>query len=413
MHKIVFLLSLVFFFALEACSGNKQQSTNLNAISSESSEIEENPKPVITGAQRMEEYLTLLTNKKVGLMVNQTSTLGNTHLVDTLLSIGVDIQTIFAPEHGFRGDHSAGAHVKSSIDEKTGLKITSLYGSQRKPSDEMLEGLDIVIFDIQDVGVRFYTYISSMHYLMEACADNDIAFMVLDRPNPNGHFVDGPTLEKEFKSFIGMHEVPLVHGMTTGEFARMIEGEGWLDTEKDLKLMVINCENYDHQTFYQLPIRPSPNLPNMASVYLYPSLGLFEGTNVSVGRGTPKPFQILGRPGDKISEYTFTPTSIPGVSDHPKHENKLCNGIDLEKFAIEEVKNSGKIHLQFLYKFNESNNIAENGSFFKPFFYKLAGTKDLRTQIESGVSEDEIRKTWEQDIITFKNMRRAYLLYPE
>mgnify|MGYP001585442407 CR=1 FL=1 len=416
MHKIVFLLSLVFYFSLDACSGTKE-STNSNG-EKELAIVEENStsqpaKIVIPGAYRLEEYLSLLADKKVGLMVNQTSMIGNTHLVDTLLSIGVDIQRIFAPEHGFRGDHSAGAHVRNSTDVKTGLQITSLYGKHRKPTNEMMSGLDIVIFDIQDVGVRFYTYISSMHYLMEACSDNSIAFMVLDRPNPNGHFIDGPTLEPEFRSFIGMHEVPLVHGMTTGEFAKMIQGRGWLKSSKELELMVVHCENYDHNTFYQLPVRPSPNLPNMSSVYLYPSLGLFEGTNVSVGRGTEKPFQILGRPGQKNTEINFTPESIPGVSDHPKYEGKTCGGMDLEKFVLEQVKDSGRLFLQFLFEFNSSNNIAQNGAFFKPFFSKLAGTKRLQEQIENGVSEYDIRKTWKEDIDSFREMRREYLLYSE
>jgi uncharacterized protein YbbC (DUF1343 family) len=345
-------------------------------------------------------------------MVNQTSTIGQTHLVDTLVSVGVDIAKIFAPEHGFRGDHSAGAHVKNSKDSKTGLPIVSLYGNQKKPSAEMLKGVDMVIFDIQDVGVRFYTYISSMHYLMEACAENNIDFMVLDRPNPNGHYIDGPTLKAEYKSFIGMHEVPLVHGMTTGEFAQMINGQGWLNGGLKAKLKVITCLNYNHKTLYELPIRPSPNLPNMASVYLYPSLGLFEGTNVSVGRGTDFPFQVLGRPGQKDTQFEFTPRSIPGVADDPKYVNQQCRGIMLKEFGTTYLLTSRQIYLEWLFLFYNSNDNPENGTFFKSFFTKLAGNTDLQKQIESGTSIQDIRATWQPDIVKFTEMRKPYLLYP-
>lgn len=415
MQKIVLLLTFCFAAIQQACPSdqkvNNQESSEAHA--DVQVQEKEEPKTVITGAIQLSEYLPLLTNKKVGLMVNQTSAIGETHLVDTLLSIGVNIGTIFAPEHGFRGDHSAGAHVDNSKDAKTGLPITSLYGKSRKPSAQMLEGLDIVIFDIQDVGVRFYTYISSMHYLMEACAETDIQFMVLDRPNPNGHYIDGPVLQKEYSSFIGMHEVPLVHGMTVGEFARMINGEKWLKGGIAAELKVIPCKNYDHQTLYQLPIRPSPNLPNMASVYLYPSLGLFEGTNVSVGRGTDKPFQILGRPGEPDAEFDFTPRSIPGVSDHPKYEGKKCSGIYLEQTALNEVKTSGQLHLKWLIRFYKSNDKVNQGNYFKGFFTKLAGNTEFQKQIESGMTEEDIRASWRSGCDAFREMRKPYLLYPD
>lgn len=413
MQKIVLLLTLSFAAIQQACPSDQKNSQSNEDITQQIDvSASQEPTTVVTGAMQLMEYVPLLTNKKVGLMVNQTSTIDTTHLVDTLLSIGVDIGTIFAPEHGFRGDHSAGAHVDNSKDPKTGLPITSLYGSKRKPTSEMLEGLDIVIFDIQDVGVRFYTYISSMHYLMEACAENDIQFIVLDRPNPNGHFVDGPVLEKQYSSFIGMHEVPLVHGMTVGEFAQMINGEKWLKGGLTVELKVIPCKYYDHNTLYQLPIRPSPNLPNMASVYLYPSLGLFEGTNVSVGRGTDKPFQILGRPGESDGDLSFTPRSIPRVSDHPKYKGKECRGVDLEQIALNEVKTSGKLHLKWLIAFYKSNP-ESSGDYFKGFFTKLAGNKAFQKQIESGMSEDEIRATWVEGCNTFREMRQGYLLYPD
>jgi len=413
MQKIVLFLTLSFAAIQQACPSD-QKIAESNDEKTERTEVAVavEPSTVITGAMQLMEYVPLLTNKKVGLMVNQTSTIGETHLVDTLLSIGVDIGTIFAPEHGFRGDHSAGAHVDNSKDPKTGLPITSLYGSKRKPTPEMLKGLDIVIFDIQDVGVRFYTYISSMHYLMEACAENGIQFMVLDRPNPNGHFIDGPVLEEQYSSFIGMHQVPLVHGMTVGEFAQMINGEKWLKGGLTVELKVIPCKNYDHNTLYQLPIRPSPNLPNMASVYLYPSLGLFEGTNVSVGRGTDKPFQILGRPGETKGDLTFTPRSIPGVSDQPKYEGKECRGVDLEEEALNSVKTSGQLHLRWLIGFYETNK-ASSGDYFKGFFTKLAGNTEFQKQIESGMSEEEIRATWEEGCDEFREMRKVYLLYPD
>jgi uncharacterized protein YbbC (DUF1343 family) len=364
------------------------------------------------GAERFVEYLPYLKGKRVALMVNPTSMVGETHLVDTLHSLAVNITKIFAPEHGFRGDHSAGAHVSNEVDKKTGIPIVSLYGKHRKPTGAMLQDVDILIFDVQDVGVRFYTYISSMHYLMEACAANDKEFLVLDRPNPNGHYVDGPVLEPKYKSFIGMHPVPLVHGMTVGEFAFMINGEGWLENGDTCKLFVVKCAGYTHQTPYALPVKPSPNLPTMESIYLYPSLGLFEGTNVSVGRGTDKPFQILGRPGEPNKEFSFKPVPIKGVSDNPKHKNKVCYGVDLTETAMDLVYPSKTINLSWLKAFYESNDASINGPFFKSVFDKLAGTDKLRKQIEAGTSIEEIKRGWKNEVFMFKLRRKIYLLYP-
>ncbi|MCB0735386.1 MAG: DUF1343 domain-containing protein [Flavobacteriales bacterium] len=407
MHKILLLVPIFFSLVSKGCSPQ--------SVSTQSNEVEvvaEAEPELLTGAQRMNMYLPLLTNKRVAMMVNQTSMIGQTHVVDTLLSIGVNLVRIFAPEHGFRGDHSAGEHVKSTKDEKTGLPIASLYGSTRKPTKEMLKGIDVIIFDIQDVGVRFYTYISSMHYLMEACAENHIKMMVLDRPNPNGFYVDGPVLDLQYKSFIGMHPVPLVHGMTVGEFARMINGERWLSGGDSCALLVVPCGNYQHSTKYQLPVRPSPNLPTMASVYLYPSLGLFEGTVISVGRGTDHPFEVLGRPGLENGTMEFTPRSIPGVADKPKFEGERCSGIQLTEFAKTYLQSYRRVYIDWLYLFYQSRDTTA-GDFFLPVFTKLAGTDQLQKQIEANVPKAEVYKSWEPGISAFKPIRKKYLLYPD
>lgn len=419
MHKIGLLASIIVAFNFFAC-GELKKSTQDNSV--EQTVVENKVlAPIQVGAAQLEEYLPILAGKKVAMMVNQTSMVGHSHVVDTLLQWGVDIVKIFAPEHGFRGDHSAGAHVNSTVDDKTGLPIVSLYGKSRKPSKSMMEGIDVVIFDIQDVGVRFYTYISSMHYLMEACEENGLEMMVLDRPNPNGHYVDGPVLDIKYKSFIGMHPVPLVHGMTVGEFATMINGERWLTGGDTCKLIVIKCRNYTHDSMYQLPIRPSPNLPTMESIYLYPTLGLFEGTNVSIGRGTDKPFEVVGWPIDKSKPpksiippkgwYEFTPKSIPGVSDQPKYEGIKCYGIMLSDFANEHIVATKRIHLNILNNMYLTNDSDLNGSYFKPFFTKLAGGPELQKQIESGVSQADIYKSWQPGLDAFNLTRNKYLLY--
>lgn len=404
MRKIITLLCVSVLF-LACKSSGKQVETH--KIGQPASLV---TKPVVLGAERMDLYLKELTGKRVGLVVNQTSTIGNTHLVDTLKNLGVNIKKVFAPEHGFRGDHSAGAVIKSGVDEKTGLPVLSLYGSTKKPSAEMLLDIDVMVFDIQDVGVRFYTYISTMHYVMEACAEQGKQVVVLDRPNPNGFYIDGPVLQEAYKSFIGMHPIPLVHGLTVAELAQMINGEKWLKNEVQCSLLVVPCLNYNHQILYQLPIKPSPNLPNMNSVYLYPYLGLFEGTNVSIGRGTELPFQVVGRPGYKGS-FSFTPKNIPGVADDPKFEGKLCGGEVVLDVKDSTLFTNPKLDLKWLILFYEANR-AEDGEYFKDFFYKLSGNKILKEQIEKGLSEEEIRETWQADLIAYKAKRNLYLLYP-
>jgi uncharacterized protein YbbC (DUF1343 family) len=346
----------------------------------------------------------MIEGKSVALVVNHTSTYSQTHLVDTLLALNINIKAIFSPEHGFRGNHSNGAKVKNEIDSITHLPIISLYGKNKKPFPEQLAGIDVIIFDIQDVGARFYTYISTMHYIMEACAENNIQLIILDRPNPNGHYVDGPVLKPAFNSFVGIHPIPIVHGMTLGEIAKMIIGEGWIDSAAHLNLTVIPLKNWTHSSTYLVPIAPSPNLPTDRSINLYPSLCLFEGTSISVGRGTKNPFQTIGYPDQIYGAYQFTPIAIPGVSDYPKHEDKICFGIDLRK---EEKLN--KLDLSYLIEYYNKSN--QSPDFFNSFFVKLAGTDELQKQIENGWTEAQIRNSWQDDLDKFKELRSPYLLY--
>lgn len=363
------------------------------------------------GADQYHLYLPMLKGKRVGLVVNQTATVGKVHLVDFLKSKQVTITGIFAPEHGFRGDHSAGEKVKTNKDPKTGITVYSLYGAQKKPSKEVLDKIDVLIFDIQDVGARFYTYISTLHYVMEACAENNKVLIILDRPNPNGHFIDGPILDTAFKSFVGMHPVPVVHGCTIAEYAYMINGEGWLKNKVKCKLEVIKIKNYKHWDAYQLPIRPSPNLPNMSSVYLYPSLCFFEGTHYSIGRGTPYPFQFVGKPNCSIGQDSLTPKHLPGIADHPPHEDKLCIGFNLNEYGRQVAFHSKQINLFWLldlYK-NDTNK----ANFFTPFFDKLAGTDQLRKQIIEGKSEAEIRASWQEGLDEYRKKRMRYLMYAD
>ncbi|MCV9928837.1 DUF1343 domain-containing protein [Flavobacterium sp. LS1R49] len=361
--------------------------------------------PVIkTGADNYDKYLPLLKDKKVGVVTNQTGILTNkSHLVDFLLEKKIMVQTIFAPEHGFRGTADAGEHVVDGKDPKTGLSIISLYGDNKKPKAAQLAEINVMLFDLQDVGARFYTYISSLHYIMEACAENGILLIILDRPNPNGSIVDGPLLEKEFKSFVGMHTIPLLHGMTIGEYAQMINGEKWLKNEVQCKLTVIPCTDYNRKMDYNLPVKPSPNLPNDQSINLYASLCLFEGTNVSMGRGTEKQFQIYGSPFLTKTNFSFTPKPNFGAKD-PIYNGKKCFGEDLTTYP--KLK---QLELKWLIKAYQ--NTSDKTKFFNPFFTKLAGTKKLQQQIESGISEDKIRKTWQKDLEEFKKMRMKYLIY--
>lgn len=362
------------------------------------------------GAERLVVVLPLLRGKRVGLVVNHTSLVGNTHLVDTLLASGIDVVRIFAPEHGFRGTADAGERLTDSKDPRTGLPVISLYGKKKKPAPNDLAGLDLVVYDIQDVGARFYTYISTMSLVMEACAEQGVPFIVLDRPNPNGHYVDGPVLDTAFRSFVGMHPVPVVYGMTPGEYARMVNGEGWLSGGIHCTLEVVPCEGYTHDTPYTLPVPPSPNLPNMRAVYLYPSLCFFEPTVVSVGRGTDRQFQVIGAPESPIGNFEFTPTPMPGAR-HPKHEGKRCRGFDLTTLAPEAVRNQRRLDLSWLLRFYEA--WPDKDSFFlsEKTFDLLAGTDELRRQLAAGMSEEEIRQSWQERLVQFRKIRGRYLIY--
>ncbi|KKM63896.1 hypothetical protein LCGC14_1506820 [marine sediment metagenome] len=361
---------------------------------------------LVVGAQQYAKFLPQLKNKRVGLVVNQTSTIGQTHLVDALLAKSINITKIFAPEHGFRGDHDAGAHVKNAVDSKTGIPLISIYGKNKKPSQAALADVDVIIFDIQDVGVRFYTYISSMHYMMEAAAEQGIEFLVLDRPNPNIAYVDGPILEPEFKSFVGMHPIPVLHGMTVGELAKMIKGEGWINKAPDLKLTVIPVDHYTRKSAYSLPVKPSPNLPNDQAIALYPSLCFFEATPISIGRGTDFAFQVIGYSPITLGDFSFTPRAIKGAALNPKFKNQTVQGLDLRQANI--------TGLNLTYLINAYTELSKNNiSFFEraDFMDKLAGTNKLRLAIEAGQSEAQIKQSWQAGLAQFKAQRAPYLLY--
>ncbi|ESU21556.1 hypothetical protein FCR2A7T_00020 [Flavobacterium cauense R2A-7] len=407
----VFKNTVLFLFLSIVACGNSVKTQEKKEKKKEEI-LSTNLKPIseiITGAQNTDAYLPLLKDKKVGVVTNQTGILSEkVHLVDFMLEKKIAVQKIYAPEHGFRGTADAGELIKDGKDTKTGLPIISLYGNNKKPKPEQLAGIDIMVFDLQDVGARFYTYISSLHYVMEACAENNIPLIVLDRPNPNGGIVDGPVLEKEFTSFVGMHPIPVLHGMTIGEYAKMINGEKWLKNEVQCKLTVIPCLHYNRNMPYSLPVKPSPNLPNDQAINLYASLCLFEGTNVSVGRGTDKQFQIYGSPYLPITNYSFTPKPNLGAKD-PVHNGQICFGEDLSK--IEKVK---QLELKWLIKaFHTTAMPKDKFKFFNDFFTKLAGTKTLQQQIESGTPEIAIRKSWNKGINEFKAMRKPYLIYGE
>lgn len=362
-----------------------------------------------TGAEQFSEYSSLLEGKKVALVVNATSKVGDTHLLDLLLLNGIEVVKIFAPEHGFRGEADAGEKVDDTKDAKTGLPIISLYGKHKKPTTGDLDKVDVVVFDIQDVGVRFYTYISTLHLVMEACAENSKKLVVLDKPNPNGHFVDGYVREAKYESFVGMHPIPVVHGMTIGEYALMINGEAWLSNEAKCDLSVVPCLAYNHNMPYQLPIKPSPNLPNASAIAHYPSICFFEGTQVSVGRGTPLPFQCYGNPKlDEVNtSFSFVPESKPGAK-YPKHQNERCYGFSLEnKVAPDHLDLSHLILMYNLYP-NKEQFFLESG-----FFELLAGTLRLREALEAGMSEEEIRASWADEVEAFKQVRKKYLLYKD
>ena len=394
---------------------NKDQSTALNIT-------EKGKKSIIVGANRTDKYLPLLQGKRVGVVANQTSVifkekrtknkkqrvkkLKYSHLVDSLLALNINIKNVFSPEHGFRGTADAGELIKDGKDTKTGLGIYSLHGKHKKPTKVQLQDIDIMVFDIQDVGVRFYTYISTLHYVMEACAEQNIPLLILDRPNPNGNYIDGPTLEKKHNSFLGVHPIPLVHGMTIGEYAKMINGEAWLSDGITCEITIIEIENYSHKSVYSLPLRPSPNLPNDQSITLYPSLGLFEGTRINAGRGTEFQFQRYGAPFLDKNNYKFSYTPISNFgAKHPKHQNKICFGVDLSEVKAER-------HFTLKYIIDAYNHATDKSKFFNTAnFTTHAGTEKLQQQIEAGLSETEIKTTWKKDLDAYKAMRKAYLLY--
>ncbi|WP_104734454.1 exo-beta-N-acetylmuramidase NamZ family protein [Hanstruepera ponticola] len=386
---------------------NTKNTSSLDSLSAFSQA--HNDETIIVGANQTEDYLPLLNSKRVGIVANQTSVIFKNdnyiHLVDSLLKLNINVKKVFSPEHGFRGTADAGELVSDGIDTKTGLPIVSLHGKNKKPTQKQLADLDVVIFDIQDVGVRFYTYISSLHYVMEACSEENITLLIFDRPNPNGHYVDGPTLETENKSFLGMHPIPLVHGMTIAEYATMINGEKWLKNGLQCNITIIPIKNYTHQTPYSLPLRPSPNLPNDQSIKLYPSLGLFEGTNINAGRGTEFQFQRYGAPflNPKTMTFTYTPEPNFGAKN-PKHKNKACYGEDLSDVKIDGMT------LKWIIKAYQ-NSTDKSLFFLTDGFTKHAGTAKLQQQIEAGLTEKEIRQTWQEDLETFKKTRKKYLLY--
>ena len=394
-------------FLLTACVQGKPSKDTLAPVPEDSGTV------LRTGAECMERYLPFLEGKRVAVCGNQTSVVGKTHLVDTLLSRNVNIVKLFCPEHGFRGQAEAGATIASGKDPLTGLPVVSLYGKNKKPTAEQLQNVDIVLFDLQDVGCRFYTYISTLHYVMEAAAENGVNVIVLDRPNPNGFYVDGPVLDPRYKSFVGMHPVPVVYGMTIGEYARMINGEKWLANGVQCDLTVILLEGYTHETRYVLPVAPSPNLQTVEAVYLYPSLCFFEGTNVSVGRGTDHPFEMYGAPGMRAGDYRFTPHAIPGVSENPPFKDVECVGFLLSEIASYEFYKLVPGELDLSYLMTAYQNCPDKANFFlkNNFFDKLAGTAQLRKQIVEGATDEEIRASWQPGLEAFKAVREKYLLY--
>jgi uncharacterized protein YbbC (DUF1343 family) len=369
---------------------------------------------IINGADQTNLYVTYLQGKNIGMVINQTSVIGKnkTLSVDSLIKLGIAIKKIYGPEHGFRGDASNGADVNNSIDTKTRAPVISIYGNKHfKPTPEDLKGIDLIVYDIQDVGARFYTYLSTLQYVMEACAENNIELMILDRPNPNGFYVDGPILDTAYHSFVGMNPIPIVHGLTTAEYAQMLNGEGWLKNHEKCKLKIVKVANYKHSSHYKLPVYPSPNLNTDRSILLYPSVCLFEGTTFSLGRGTMLPFLQVGHPDlEGKYNYSFTPVSIKGMSEDPPQKNKTCYGIDLKNYNTNTLYTSGKLNLAWLMELFKA--FPDKDHFFNAYFTKLAGTPNLRKQIEQGKSELEIRASWEPGLVNYKAMRVKYLLYP-
>jgi len=368
--------------------------------------LEENRDKIKVGAEQLDKYLPLLVGKNVALVGNQSSLVGGKHLVDVLIANKVNIVKVFAPEHGFRGNIDRGEHIDNEVDGKTGLPIIGMFGKNKKPSAEALNDVDIVIFDIQDAGVRFFTYISSMHYVMEACAENNKKLIILDRPNPLGDYIAGPIREEKFKSFVGTHPIPIVHGLTVGELALMINGEKWLENGIQADIEIIKIENYNHSMRYELSVKPSPNLPNYLSIRLYPSLCFFEATDVSIGRGTDFPFQVVGYPDKVFGTYTFEPEDREGMQMNPTQEGKICYGLDLRN-----VNDTTQFTLKYIIDFYQKANFKETFFTRESFFNLLAGNDKLLKQIKDGLSEQEIVNSWQPDLEKYKLMRMKYLLY--
>lgn len=416
----------ILFFALYLISCNQKDNSNssnsitndslsevtlssdsLEKIAGFSTENKENSR-IIPADEQFAQYLPLLKSKRVGLIVNQSAKITSTHLVDTLVSREINVMKIFAPEHGFRGNVDRGKQFDNSIDPATGLPIIALYGQNKKPTAQQLQDIDIMVFDIQDVGARFYTYISTMHLAMEACAETGTEFLVLDRPSPLGDYVDGPVREADFQSFVGMHPIPVVHGLTVGELAQMINGEGWLANGQKCQLTVIPVKNYTHSMAYSLPVKPSPNLPNDLSIRLYPSLCFFEATEISIGRGTDFPFQVAGYPDSVFGTFTFTPRDKPGEQINPVQEGQMCFGLDLRNEPL-----SSEFTLKYLIDFYEKAPFKDQFFSRPQWFNLLAGNSTLQNQIKNGMSEAEIKATWQTDLESYKNIRKKYLLYPD
>ena len=394
------VILVIPFLILSACE-----------VQSNSNKSHANNQHITLGAESFSSYLPLLKNKRVGVVANHSTTINKTHLIDSLLALKVNITKIYSPEHGFRGDGDAGEFIESNFDPKTGLPVISLYGNKKKPSLADFKDIDILIFDIQDVGIRYYTYISTMHYVMETCAETNLPLIVLDRPNPNGFFVDGPILDPKYKSFVGMHPVPIVHGMTIGEYAKMVNAEKWLADSLHCDLTVIPCKNYTHDSTYILPVRPSPNLPNQTSIYLYPSLGFFEGTTISVGRGTDFPFQVFGHPSFTEMPFAFTPESRAKASKNPPLLGQLCHGVDLQDYDQKYFYDLKQIDLKWL--LFAYNSFPDKDNFFNTYFNLLAGNDILKQQVMQGADEKTIRMSWKSGLEEFMLIREKYLLYPD
>ncbi|MBK9290274.1 MAG: DUF1343 domain-containing protein [Bacteroidetes bacterium] len=402
MFKLHTLSALFLLFLMPSCATAQKTYVTPRLVSYNQ---------ITPGAHRTSEYFPLLQGRNVAVVTNQTGIIGRRHLVDVLRESGIKVVKIFTPEHGFRGDQDAGAWVEHSKDPQTGLPVISLYGRDKKPKDADLKDVSVILFDLQDVGVRFYTYISTLTYVMEVAAANDIPVVVLDRPNPNGFYVDGPVLEPERRSFVGLHPVPVVYGMTIGEYALMVNGEGWLGNGLRCRLTVVPLLGYQRDMIFQLPVRPSPNLPDWKSVYLYPSLCFFEGTVVSVGRGTPTPFRVYGHPHMEKGSFSFTPVSTPGAALNPLHMNVLCHGQDLTEFAENFADHKPQLRLEWLQ--SAYRQLSGRHRFFNNFFDNLAGNSSLRGQIATGLPEDQIRQSWQPGLQQFLQLRKKYLLYPD